>query len=127
MRRVIVLAVGLSAAACACLASADRQARVDAQGVLRWCDGADEVALLGVNYYTPYTIDFAELSRLGLDHRQVIRDDVAHFRRLGMGCIRVHCFDREFSDAAATWSTTSTSSCSTRCSTSAGAAASTRC
>lgn len=100
MRRVIVLAVGLSAAACACLASADRQARVDAQGVLRWCDGADEVALLGVNYYTPFTIDFAELSRLGLDHRQVIRDDVAHFRRLGLDCIRVHCFDREFSDAA---------------------------
>ena len=29
----------------------------------------------------------------------MIRDDVAHFRRLGLGCIRVHCFDREFSDA----------------------------
>jgi hypothetical protein len=83
-----------------CFAEADRQAQVDAQGVLRWCDDAGEVALLGVNYYTPFTIDYAELARLGIDHRQTIRNDVAHFRRLGLGCIRLHCFDREFSDAA---------------------------
>jgi hypothetical protein len=80
-------------------AGADREARVDAEGVLRWADGGGEVALLGVNYYTPFTVDYAETKRLGLDHRQVIRDDVAHFRRLGFGCVRVHCFDREFSDA----------------------------
>lgn len=72
---------------------------MDAQGVLRWADGGGEVALFGVNYYTPFTIDYAELARLGIDHRQTIRDDVAHFRRLGLGCIRLHCFDREFSDA----------------------------
>ena len=80
------------------LAGADRLARVDAEGVLRWTDTGDEVALLGVNYYTPFTIDHAALKRLGLDHRQVMRDDVAHFRRLGLGCIRVHCFERQFSD-----------------------------
>jgi len=89
-------AIGL---VCVGLAAADREARVDAQGVLRWADDGGEVALLGVNYYTPFTVDFAELARLGLDHRQTIRDDVAHFRRLGLGCIRLHCFDREFSDA----------------------------
>lgn len=83
----------------ACFAEADRSARVDAQGILRWADGGGEVALLGVNYYTPFTIDYSELARLGIDHRQTIRDDVAHFRRLGLGCIRLHCFDREFSDA----------------------------
>ncbi len=33
------------------LAGADRLARVDAEGVLRWTDTGDEVALLGVNYY----------------------------------------------------------------------------
>jgi hypothetical protein len=66
--------------------------------VLRWTDTGGEVALLGVNYYTPFTIDHAALKRLGLDHRQVMRDDVAHFRRLGLGCIRVHCFERQFSD-----------------------------
>lgn len=99
MRRLFLLSVLLSGAIEAGAAQADRLARVDASGVLRWCDDGSEVALLGVNYYTPFTIDFAELSRLGCDHRQVIREDVAHFRRLGLGCIRVHCFDREFSDA----------------------------
>ena len=84
--------------ACVCLAGADRLARVDEAGVLRWADDGGEVALLGVNYYTPFTIDYAEVQRLGLDHKQVIRDDVAHFRRLGFGCIRVHCFERQFSD-----------------------------
>jgi hypothetical protein len=90
-------------AACAGLAqggAVNREARVDAEGVLRWTDGGGEVALFGVNYYTPFTVDYAAATRLGLDHRQVIRDDVAHFRRLGLDCLRVHCFDREFSDAA---------------------------
>ncbi len=82
-----------------CLAGAEREARVDAQGVLRWADDGGEVALLGVNLYTPFTVDYAELARLGLDHRQAIRDDVAHLRRLGLDCVRIHCFDREFSDA----------------------------
>ena len=84
--------------ACGCFAEADRLARVDAEGVLRWSDDASEVALVGVNYYTPFTMDYAAIAKLGLDHKQVIRDDVAHFRRLGLGCIRIHCFDREFSD-----------------------------
>lgn len=94
------LLAALVGSAAACYAAADRLARVDAAGVLRWCDDASEVALLGVNYYTPFTVDYAELERAGLDHRQVILDDVAHFRRLGLGCIRIHCFDREFSDAS---------------------------
>jgi hypothetical protein len=78
---------------------ANREARVDAGGVLRWTDDASEVALLGVNLYTPFTIDYAELCRLGLDPRQSLRDDVAHLRRLGLDCLRVHCFDRQISDA----------------------------
>jgi hypothetical protein len=81
-----------------CCAESERFARVDREGVLRWTDDEREVSLLGVNYYTPFSVDYAEIERLGLDHRQVIRDDVAHFRRLGLGCIRLHCFDREFSD-----------------------------
>lgn len=85
--------------ASACGANADRLARMDAAGVLRWQDDASEVALLGVNYYAPFTIDYAGIAKLGLDHKQVILGDVAHFRRLGFGCIRIHCFDREFSDA----------------------------
>lgn len=89
----VFLAAGLAWAA------AGREARVAADGVLRWADDGAEVALLGVNLYTPFTIDHAEVRRLGLDPRQVIRDDVAHLRRLGLGCIRVHCFERQISDA----------------------------
>ena len=92
---ILCLAAGFS---WACLAGADRPVRVDEAGVLRWADGGGEVALLGVNYYTPFTIDHAEIKRLNLDHKRAIRDDVAHFRRLGLGCIRVHCFERQFSD-----------------------------
>ena len=79
--------------------AADKTAYVDKQGVLRWNGSAEEVALLGVNYYTPFTVDYSEIQRAGGDHRQAILDDVSHFRRLGLGCVRIHCFDREFSDA----------------------------
>ena len=78
---------------------ADKEAYVDKQGVLRWNGSSDEVTLLGVNYYTPFTVDYSEIKKNGGDHCQAILDDVAHFRRLGLGCVRIHCFDREFSDA----------------------------
>lgn len=99
MSKTAWVCCGLALLALSSPAEADRLARVDAEGVLRWQNDASEVALLGVNYYAPFTVDYAEIEKLGLDHKQVIRDDVAHVRRLGLGCIRLHCFDREFSDA----------------------------
>ncbi|MDA3925413.1 MAG: hypothetical protein PF904_12015 [Kiritimatiellae bacterium] len=106
LRRTGLLMVGLFCVAVlsftamgAQSAAADQDAYVDQQGGLRWRGSNDEVALFGVNYYTPFTVDYAEVRKLGGDHRQTILDDVAHLRRLGLGCIRVHCFDREFSDA----------------------------
>ena len=53
--------------------------------------------LWGVNYYAPFALDYTELARRGVDHRAAIRDDVAHFRRLGLDLLRVHCFDRQIS------------------------------
>lgn len=76
-----------------------QDAYVDNQGVLRGRGSNEEVALLGVNYYTPFAVDYEAIRKQGGDHRRTILDDVAHLRRLGLGCIRVHCFDREFSDA----------------------------
>ena len=67
-------------------------------GVLRWQDDHSEVALFGVNYYVPFSIDYKVLKDRGLDHEQAIRDDVAHFARLGLTAIRLHCWDREISD-----------------------------
>lgn len=60
------------AAACCGTAPADRWARVDDQGVLRWQDDRSEVALFGVNYYAPFSADYEGLARLGEDHRVVI-------------------------------------------------------
>ena len=79
--------------------AADRYMVVDAGGVLRYCDGVqEEVALFGVNYYPPFSIDFAALKQRGIDHKEAIRQDLAHFQRLGLTALRLHCFEREFSD-----------------------------
>ena len=53
--------------------------------------------LWGVNYYAPFALDYNELARRGVDHKSAIRNDVAHFRRLGLDLLRVHCFDRQIS------------------------------
>ena len=77
---------------------ADRLARVDPTGVLRWQDDGSEVALFGVNYYTPFWHNYPDLKAVGADHKKVIDQDVAHFARLGLDALRLHVFDREVSD-----------------------------
>jgi hypothetical protein len=79
-------------------AEADRWSRVDSQGVLRWRDDGSEIAIFGVNYYAPFTVDYQGLAALGEDHRRTIERDVAHFQRLGLDVIRLHVFDRQVSD-----------------------------
>ena len=78
-------------------AAADRTVRVDSEGVMRWTDDGTEVAVFGVNYYTPFALDYRVIGERGHDRRETIRRDVAHFRRLGFTAIRLHCFDREIS------------------------------
>ncbi len=77
---------------------AQRWSFVDEQGVLRWRDDRAEIALFGVNYYTPFTVDYEGISNLQLDHRSVITQDVTHFKRLGLDAVRLHVFDRQISD-----------------------------
>ncbi len=79
-------------------APAERWSFVDDQGVLRWRDDNSEIALFGVNYYTPFTVDYQGIQALGLNHVTVINQDVSHFRRLGLDVIRLHVFDRQISD-----------------------------
>ena len=66
--------------------------------MLRWKGDESEIALFGVNYYTPFTADYEGLDLLGEDHRKAIDRDVAHFARLGLDVIRLHVFDRQISD-----------------------------
>jgi len=81
-----------------CAEPADRWSYVDESGVFRRRDDASEVALFGVNYYAPFTVDHEGLRLLGEDHRQTIDRDVAHFDLLGLDAIRLHVFDRQISD-----------------------------
>ena len=78
--------------------AADRLAHVDSQGVLRWQDTGDEVALFGVNYYTPFWHNYPDLQEIGASHKQVIDQDVLHFARMNLDALRLHVFDREVSD-----------------------------
>ena len=96
-RLPVFLSAALAAASACAIRPADREARVDAGGVMRWADDGSEVAVFGVNYYTPFALDYRILGERGYDRMETIRRDVAHFRRLGLSAIRLHCFDREFS------------------------------
>jgi hypothetical protein len=80
------------------VAAACRTATVDADGVMRWTDDGSEVAVFGVNYYVPFALDYRVIGERGFDRKETIRRDVAHFRRLGLTALRLHCFDREISD-----------------------------
>ncbi len=76
---------------------ADREIVFD-QGLLRWKDTREEVALFGVNYYAPFHWNYADLKAIGADHEQTIRTDLAHLKRLRLDLLRLHVFDREISD-----------------------------
>lgn len=76
---------------------ADRRI-VCVDGVLKWQDDMSEVALFGVNYYVPFSGDYLRLKSLRYDHKKAILEDLAHFQRIGITSIRLHTFERQFSD-----------------------------
>jgi len=90
-------AVLASAAVAQAAAPAPRPSRC-ADGILRWGDDGSEVALFGVNYYAPFSMDYAALTRHGVDPAEALRADLVHLRRLGLDAMRLHCWDREISD-----------------------------
>lgn len=95
---VLLLAVAHPLASAAD-APADKPPVVDAQGVLRWQDGG-EVNMFGVNYYPAFAYWDTAIRNIGADHYETMRHDVEHFKRLGLDCLRIHCFDRQLSDRA---------------------------
>jgi hypothetical protein len=62
---------------------------VDKQGVLRWQQGKQEVALFGVNYTTPFAYAYRAHQQVGVSHEQAIAQDVYHLSRLGLDAFRV--------------------------------------
>ena len=71
---------------------------VDDQGVIRWTADDSEVHGFGVNYSTPFAHAYRMANRLGVSHREAMRDDIYHFARLDFNLYRVHVWDTEISD-----------------------------
>jgi hypothetical protein len=104
MNRLLVLlslvtfATGFGASLRAQQSEPDVPVRVDDQGVMRWTESGEEVALFGVNYSTPFAHAYRAHGYLGVDRKRAIDADVLHMQRLGLGAYRIHVWDREVSD-----------------------------
>mgnify|MGYP001627214051 FL=1 len=77
---------------------AGRAVLFDEYGILRWQDSGEEVALFGVNYYAPFSLDYHQLKALNISIEETIDRDLLHFARMGLNLIRLHVWDREISD-----------------------------
>ena len=73
---------------------------VDEQGVLRWQQNKQEVALFGVNYTTPFAYSYRAQVALGVNLEKAINQDVYHLSRLGVDAFRIHVWDVEITDTA---------------------------
>lgn len=54
----------------------------DKQGVIRWTENRKEVALFGANYCLPSACDFRAADYVGGDRKQMIVEDLEHFKRM---------------------------------------------
>ncbi len=99
--------VSLVLAALAAIASsvqtqrADRAIFLDKQGVVRWRDNRQEVALFGANYVLPTASDYRAAGYLHADRKRMIDEDMAQFARMGWDGLRLTFWgDWEASDSA---------------------------
>jgi hypothetical protein len=66
-----------------------RQVYLDSEGVIRWTDTREEVALFGANYALPSSSDYRAAGYLTQGRKRLIDQDVAHFARMGWDGLRV--------------------------------------
>ena len=71
---------------------------VDKSGVIRWKKDKKEVYGFGVNYSTPFAHAYRMAGKMGVNHKEAIKDDIYHMARLGFDLFRVHVWDVEISD-----------------------------
>jgi hypothetical protein len=81
----VLIAVGAAAYG----QDANRQISIDKDGIVRWQDTNQEVALFGVNYCLPSGYGYRAIQYAGADHKQVIDADMAHLARMGLDAIRL--------------------------------------
>ena len=64
---------------------------MDKQGVIRWTENRKEVALFGANYCLPSACDFRAADYVGGERKQMIVEDLEHFKRMNWDGLRL-CF-----------------------------------
>ena len=69
--------------------AATRAVFVDRDGVIRWRDDRQEVALYGANYTLPSASDYRAAGYLNADRKKMIEEDMAHFARMGWDGLRL--------------------------------------
>ena len=80
---------------------ANRGVYLDTQGVVRWRDTKQEVALFGANYVLPTASDYRAAGYLHADRKKMIDEDMAQFARMGWDGLRLTFWgDWEASDSA---------------------------
>ncbi len=72
---------------------------VNEAGVMIDSQTGEEQNFFGVNYSTPFAHSYRAIKELGLNHKQVIDEDVYHFARLNFNGFRIHVWDTEISDS----------------------------
>jgi hypothetical protein len=72
----------------------------DKDGVIRWTDNKQEVALFGANYCLPSACDYRAAKYVGGDLKKMVDEDMAHFSRMGWDALRLCLWgDYENSDS----------------------------
>jgi hypothetical protein len=80
---------------------ANRAVYLDNEGVIRWRDTRQEVALFGANYVITTASDYRAAGYVGGDRKRMIDEDLAHFARMGWDGMRVTFWgDWEAADSA---------------------------
>lgn len=77
------------ALALALLAPSRELAYVDDHAVIRWRANHQEVALFGANYCLPSALDYRAAGYVSADRKAMVRDDMAHFARMGFDGLRL--------------------------------------
>jgi len=102
LRRILALLALLAVGSAAAHAQrAGRAVYLDNQGVVRWKDDRQEVALFGANYVLPTASDYRAAGYVRADRKQMIDEDMAQFARMGWDGLRLTFWgDWEASDSA---------------------------
>ncbi len=66
-----------------------RSVYLDDEGIIRWRDNNEEVALFGANYCLPSASDYRAAGYITNDRKKIIDQDMAHFARMGWNGLRI--------------------------------------